>query len=296
MKKSSFFKYIVVVILGVVTIDVVFRLVFTPIFKNPSLNTKAGCTYKFIAYKEPANIIILGASKANHHYRCEQIEDSLGVSVYNYGWDGRCILYQYLCLLQGIKNGGLETVILDLSASQLSKEWVDERISDLYPYYWEDDTVRMIVDEVENRNMSILLLSSLIQYNSQYLNLIAPISSIKGYTPLAYTGRELDVSKIELGVFDVKNYSDIAEKYLIRMSSLCKERKLRFIVCLSPTLSMSQGDERYIEKICEDNEIECWNLRHTIRELIFFRDYNHLNDEGAKLFTAEVIKKMVAKK
>lgn len=295
MKKKSLILYLLVVFLGVVLIDIAFRLAFTPLFKNPPANTKASATYKFVSYKEPADIIVLGASRANHHYISRQIEDSLGVSAFNYGWDGRCTLYQYLCLLRGIENGALKTVILDLSEAQLSKEWVDERISDLYPYYWQNDTVRMLVNEVEHKNMSFLMLSSLVQYNSQYLNMVAPMPNEKGYTALPYTGKPLDLSalpKDRIKPHEDSYYSDIAIKYLFRMEEVCEQRDIRLIVCLSPSLSVSKGDEEYIEILCKKYNIECWNLTHYIDDPILFSDVNHLNDKGARLFTDYIISRL----
>lgn len=295
MKKSKFLLYIVIVLIGVTIIDVAFRLIFTPLFSNPPLNTKAGAIYKFIAYKDPANIIILGASRANHHYISQQMEDSLGVSVYNYGWDGRCTLYQYLCLLRGIDNGGLNTVILDLSSAQLSKKWVDERICDLYPYYWENDTFKMMINEVEKKDMSLLMLSSLVQYNSQYLNFVAPMANVKGYSPLAYTGKALDITNIsiqELEGHEEVLYSDVAIKYLFKMFKLCNEKNIRFVVCLSPSLHVSSADAKYLTSLCESNNITCWNLTEYITDPFLFSDFNHLNDKGAKLFTTEIIRKI----
>lgn len=291
--------YLFGVFLGVVILDVACRLIVTPLFDNPPANTKASATYKFVSCKEPANVIILGASRANHHYISQLMEDSLGVPVYNYGWDGRCTLYQYLCLLRGIENGSLNTVILDISEAQFSKEWVDDRISDLYPYYWKNDTVKMMVNEVEKKNMSVLMLSSLIQYNSQYLNMVAPMANFKGYTPLPYTGKPLDISGRQIGNRNGHTsnfFSDIAINYFVRMADICRKNSIQFYVCLSPSLSITKDDENYIERLCLKNEIECWNLTNYLVDPILFSDATHLNDEGAKLFTQEIIKRLILKR
>lgn len=291
MKLRSLFLYILFVIIGVVIIDLGCRLVFTPVFNNLSDNTKAGATYKFISHNEPAEIAILGASRANHHYVSSLLEDSLGVSVYNYGWDGRSVLFQYLCLLKAIDNGGLKTVILDLSNAQLSNEWVDDRISDLYPYYWSNDTIKKMVDEVSKKDMSILMASSLVQFNSQYLNLVAQIDSDDGYTPLPYTGKPVKFSTNNTkNEFDY--YSDIAIKYLYRMSTVCKNRNVKFIVCLSPSLSISKYSEDYLSSLCSCNEIVCINMSHNIVEPLLFSDDSHLNDKGATIFTNNLIKEL----
>jgi len=293
MKKNKFLVYLLTVIIGVIVIDVIFRIIFTPIFNNPPINTKAGATYKFVSYNESANIIVLGASRASHHYRSEQMEDSLGAEVYNYGWDGRCVLYQYLCLIKGIKNGGLKTAILDISEPQLCDEWVEERISDLYPYYWKNDTVKMMVDEVNGKYKKLLMLSSLVQYNSQYLNLIAKVSDEKGYIPLPYTGNPLDTLENQI-IEDSqeREYNSIALKYFDKIITLCKVHNVRLIVCLSPSLGVSKETEKRMQDLCNQKGVECWNLTDLINDPILFSDINHLNDKGAELFTNYIIEKL----
>lgn len=295
MKNNKFIIYLFVVVTGVIVIDVIFRLVFTPLFDNPPLNTKASSTYKFVAHKTPADLVILGASRAQHHYISEQMEDSLGVSVYNYGSDGRCTLYQYLCLLNAIENGEVKIAILDLSSAQLSKEWVDDRISDLYPYYWKNDTVRQMVDEVEKKDMSCLMLSAMVQFNSQYLNLIAPMNSNKGYIPLPYTGIPLDTSNMKMSE-DIKQndyYSDIASRYFSKIVSLCRDKNVQLLVCLSPSLSFSKSGEDYMQKLCINEGVVCWNLTRFIQDPVLFSDNSHLNDKGAELFTNEIIRLLI---
>ena len=78
-------------------------------------------------------MIILGASAASHHYIPKLFDDSLGVNCFNYGWDGRSILYQYLSLLKAEENAHVDIAILDFGKALLCDEWNAGRISDLYP-------------------------------------------------------------------------------------------------------------------------------------------------------------------
>lgn len=294
MKKSKLIVYLLVVVLGVSVIDVSTRLVLTSFFENPSQNTKAGQTYRFASFKKPANIVILGASRATHHYNSKQIEDRLGVPVYNYGGDGRCSLYQYLCLLKAYDNGDLNTVILDLSEAQLSKEWVEDRISDLYPFYWNNDTIKTMVDAVSGKEMRVLLLSALVQYNSQYLNYVAPMSNINGYIPLPYTGKAITVDTYEYSSDDTTTpddyFSKIAIQYFIRIVDTCRDKNIKLYVCLSPALSVSKTSEGYLESLCDEFNVTCINMTHYITDPILFSDLSHLNDKGAEIFTDEIVR------
>ena len=59
MKKSSFLKFLIIVLFGVILVDVVVRLAFTPVFNNLPGGSKAAETYKFMTMKDPVNIVVL---------------------------------------------------------------------------------------------------------------------------------------------------------------------------------------------------------------------------------------------
>ena len=44
--------------------------------------------------KVNADVVVIGSSKASHHYVPQMLEDSLGMTVYNCGQDGCFLLYQ----------------------------------------------------------------------------------------------------------------------------------------------------------------------------------------------------------
>lgn len=279
-------KYIFIVFCGVGIIDVTYRLVCYYYYLYPKENSFIKNNYTFIHYDTPCQFVILGASTAQHSYIPQLIEDSLHINAYNMGWAGRSVIYQYLSLLKAIDNGGLETVILNLSTSQMGDEWVKDRISDLYPYYWYNDTIREIVNEVEGRNMDILLCSGMIQFNSSFDNLLRTEKSYKGYMPLKYTGKPVRIKekRKELAAFN-----PIAIKYLRKMHSVCEANKVRFIVCLSPDLTITNNEHTSLVTLCKRNNIEMWDLTYDISDPLLYKDDHHLNAKGAELFTSLII-------
>ena len=52
----------------------------------------------YVMKEAKEDILIMGSSRAAHHYVPQIIEDSLGMTCYNAGSDGECIYYHY-CLL-----------------------------------------------------------------------------------------------------------------------------------------------------------------------------------------------------
>lgn len=293
----KFAKYIFIVVLATVVVDAICRLVFQGLFNNPQENSKLFSIYKFESCEAPAEVVILGASKANHHYDVRQVEKTLNISAYNYGWDGSSIINQYLCLIKAINNGGLKVAILDLSPSQMGYEWVHERISDYWPYYWKNDTVRSIVNEVEGKDMRYLLSSSLIQYNSQLFNCFLHVNQYKGYNPLPFKGIPIKPIKSLVPVDEfkqslIRETSPVAVKYLKRMRSICAEKNIELIICISPTLNYSSGNEDYLKELASLCKIECWDMSRDVTDGHLFSDEIHLNEKGAQLFTKHIIERL----
>ena len=295
--------YIALVIVGTALIDGVFRYVCNQAYHKKPINSYIKNQYKFIYYDQPVDLAILGASRANHHYAVGQIEDSLNIVAYNWGGDGQSILTQYLAFLKANESGRLKIVLLDLGNSQIG-DWVKSHISFLYPFYWENDTVKKLVDEVEGKNMSPFMASSFVQYNSK-INEIAKshkrvVDDQKGFVPLPYTGKPFIPDKQqETVVSDVKpdkEFDPIGIKYLRAMANMSKQQGIRFIVCVSPILNLYERKQvTKTIKVCADCGIECWDMKDDINDPYLYKDYTHLNAKGAELFTEMLIKKIETK-
>ena len=294
---SRFLKYIFFVLCGFAILDVSSRFIFGYFFEHPGKDSRIEAVYKFVFHENPDNLVILGASRADRHYASQQIEDSLKISLFNYGFEGCSIVHQYLSLLKAIENGGLKLVILDLSTAQLEEEWVHDRNSRYYPYYWKNDTIKNVINKVEGKNMSFYMLSSLFQYNSQLFNLFIKDKQYKGYSPLPF--KNSAVEKIVSDKDPLVEYKEIehsvsplANAYLGEMKKECEIHNIKFVVCISPSFVISEGNDRYIENLCKNINIDCWNMSTTVEIPTFFSDETHLNEKGAELFTGFLIKKI----
>ena len=70
--------------------------------------------------------------------------------------------------------------------------------------------------------------------------------------------------------------------------------EIHLIVCLSPSLSFSKSSEDYMQELCSNEGVDCWNYTRFIQDPILFSDYNHLNDKGARMFTKDLICRLKA--
>ena len=195
-------------------------------------------------------------------------------------------------------------VILDIGNSQIG-DWVESHIAFLYPFYWENDTVKKLVDEVEGKNMSPFMLSSFVQYNSK-INEIAKshkkkVEDQKGFVPLPYTGkpfvRDKEQETVVSAVKPNKVFSSIGIKYLRTMASISKQMGIRFVACVSPILnSYERKQVTKTIKACAENGIECWDMKDYIDDPYLFKDYTHLNSKGAEKFTEMLIERIRSSK
>ena len=91
MKK--FIDKLLVLVLLLVGLDICFGMVMDDMYQHAKSGTTSKSTY--IANKTNEDVLIFGSSRAVHHYNPQIIEDSLGMSCYNCGYDGNGILLNY---------------------------------------------------------------------------------------------------------------------------------------------------------------------------------------------------------
>ena len=76
--------------------------------------SKYGMYRRQIYVMKEANedLLIMGSSRAAHHYVPQILEDSLGMTCYNAGSDGECIYYHYCLLASMIERGHTPKVVV----------------------------------------------------------------------------------------------------------------------------------------------------------------------------------------
>jgi hypothetical protein len=119
--------------------------------------------------KTEAELLVLGSSRANHHYVPEIFEDELKMSFYNTGRDGSRLLYNYAVFRSILKRYTPKIIILDIGFDELYSDAEEyARLSPLLPYYKNHPEIR---DLIEKRSSfeKIKLLSNIYPFNSSLL-------------------------------------------------------------------------------------------------------------------------------
>lgn len=291
MKKIFFVPLVVLV---VVVLDIANRAFCQYAYSNVPENSTMEGNYIYELNRHCSDLLVVGASRAVHHYNTPMMEDSLGLKCFNAGMDGEGIVYQYLCICRALQNSSLKYVILDLGESQVDGQW-DFQTKSYRIYYWQNDSARSYYDSVEPLYKRLFMLSSFYQYNGRFVNAIrcfAPSDNRtnKGYSAIPYNGSPSDYIFWEKD--EPFSISEEGLDYMKRIVKLCKDNNVELILCLSPTLIYNPNYSKCISEFAKQNSVRLFDNSHNpdfVNDRYLFKDAVHLNEVGADKYTRTLI-------
>ena len=135
--------------------------------------SKYGIYHRQLYCLEQSNdeTLIMGSSRAAHHYVPQIFEDSLGMSCYNAGSDGQCIYYHYTLLASMLERGArpkaiiYEVMDLDAVVSKSETFTLDAAIERLTAHYGEFSVINDLFKHKDWKE-KIKLMSHTFKYNS----------------------------------------------------------------------------------------------------------------------------------
>lgn len=241
--------------------------------------------------KHDDEIVILGSSRARHHYNTSIIAEKTGHDCVNLGMDGQNIYYAIALLQMYLKQNSPKLIILDLFGIDFQKtieKYKTERLADLSPLYHKDEKVDSIIGLRKGYTTQIDLLHSY-RYNGKIVSLLVNPKEMAngGFIPLngIYPGKP----KLEniSNDFDEDKLMCIAE-----FITLCKKHNAEVCVMFSPALYDKQSDRvalNEIESFCKSKGCKAiYNNEFAIAEFRLFKDVLHLNEDGAEIYSALV--------
>lgn len=280
-------------------------------------NQKAGQAYSLnYSFSEcNADILIFGNSRAQHHFDTRILADSLKMSCYNAGQDGgHSILLAYAQIKIITERYSPKIIILEFTPSNIVRYPGDyDRLSILLPYYQDYPGIRPII-LLRSHYERVKLLSAIYPFNSKLntnlMNIIRSRSNIPqvmeldhdGYIPL-YGKMTLDMLKPDEKHADTEPVVDNnMVEALNNIISICKEKNISLYVFSSPVyhkIGEERGPVSKIEKISleimKNNRTYYFDYSYDsafVGNLEFFKDQNHLNNYGAKVFSNDVVIKI----
>lgn len=283
-------KYIAKILLFfiiVALIDVAFGMGCDYLYKN----SKGGDTYKinYAISEGTADVLIMGSSRASHHYNPQILSDSLNMSVYNLGIDGSGVILAdgfYRLIAERYKP---KYIIYELTPSfdiyQYSGDVNNTRyLSQLKPYY-KEECLSGIFEDV-NPGEKLKLRSGLYRYNTTFLNLFrfylrGMENDLKGYVPL-----EGVMNKYHRETESTMVIDKLKLKYLEKFIADCEQNGSKILFVISPKfgVSTSASYEPAIS-LCKDHGYIVLNHFCDMQQMDYFKDSNHLNSKGAAVFS-----------
>lgn len=237
------------------------------------------------------DVLVLGSSRASHHYDSDTIGEILGKEVFNAGFNGQGSLMAY-GLLQGVKSRKTpEVVVYELTPLfDVFEDSGSSSINMLAPY---KDTYGLdsLFYDIDSTNRYKMLAKSY-AYNSALLRMLPNIllrrsQNIDGYEPLYGELREPAKTNITPG--RKHRVDSVKLKYFKKIICEARNAGCRVVFTMSPTL-IDDDDAYYRDMldIAENMNIPVFDhSRDTafINHPYYFQDNTHMNYKGAEKYS-----------
>jgi len=291
----------------VVVIDWISARIMRPLF----LSQKAG-QYKvlnYVIYHGKPEVLILGNSRAQHHYVPEIISDSLKLSCFNAGIDGgHSILLPYALVELVTQRYAPKIIMIELNPDAFTLEkGVYERLSVLLPYKNESPQIKHLL-ETRNPLEKLKWVSAIYPFNSKIVDLIklnvphfaAKYVDYDGYVPLYGVMKETE--KIAENGESVEQSEPVIDNNLInaldKIIHICDEKGIALYFVNSPTFHNNRDVK---SKPASVYRLTTSMIQHSQAVFLdysfdtvfldqnqWFQDVRHLNDNGARKFSSSV--------
>lgn len=245
-----------------------------------------------------SDVIILGSSRAIHHYNPQVFSDSLGLSCYNCGEDGMGIFLMWARYQAIRKRYTPKLVIYEVFPEyDLLTNSDNQRYLKFLRPYNDLPVIKTVINDVcSNENMK--LQSEMYRYNSFFLDIISqriskpsPIARDYTYSPLPLQMKDNPRKMIERKM--CYSFDSLKISYLEDLILACKKDSVMLVFTASPKFASFSDDEFYpLKKLCRTYNVPFINqyCNAVYRDnSAYFADVSHLNKKGAEMFTVLLV-------
>ena len=274
------------------------------LYFNPKTGSIASLNYSFKECKE--EIVILGNSRAQHHYDTKILNDSLKMTCYNAGQDGgHSILLQYAQIKILTERYSPKIIILEFDPENIIfNSSAYDKLSILLPYYTEYPVLQntiLLRGPFEN----IKLFSAIYPFNSNLINIIryntkgtyAIKKDFNGYIPLTQV-MTIDNYKPETDKPQFKVVDTNMVNALKSIIEICKEKEITLLIVNSPvyhTIHKAHSGITTVAnvslEIMKQENVKFLDFSTDTAfagNIFLFKDNGHLNIVGATKFTSKI--------
>ena len=287
---KQFLLYTLKILLLTIVIAVVLDFGYTKVFLQSSNRGKIEKVFN--SKGEKYDVVILGSSRANNHFVAPMFEER-GLKTFNYGMSGGHLFEASLLLQLMIeRNYQIKNVILEADLN-LSNDHQAEGISAKFlPFLHESETIRGHFEkESDFMELYYIPFYRYVKYDAKIgvrevwdtsRNKPTSLLDNKGYYPL---GKKPNANMKN----NIANLNPLPKnQYYYEIKQLCEQKGINFIPIMTPMCENTKGMD-YFDKVKELYP-EIHNYENAVLEDKYFSSCGHLNDAGARLFTARILK------
>ena len=288
MKKFSFFllkTFLLLVILA-------FALDFLYTLSGFRTTNRTKIDFVYNAPPQTYDVVMLGSSRANNHFVAEMFENQ-SLKTFNYGMSGGHLFEADLLLkLMLEKKFKIKNIILEADLNLSNDKRADGVMANFLPYLHQSAVIKEHFSSEEDFNyLYYIPFYRYVKYDSKigFRECFKNFSNEKttrldqlGYHALVKTKKGNMKNDIHALKPLLKN------KYYEEIKALCQKNKINFIPIMTPMCANTKGVD-YFDRV-KKLYPEIHNYENVVVEDKYFSSCGHMNDTGARLFTARVLK------
>jgi len=264
------------------------------------------------AVKSKAEVMVLGSSRAIHHFDSEVVSEVLGKSVYNAGRDGTGLDYSLIMAELIFQQSNPKLIILEVGPVEMLERNYEEqrvRLASMAPYLDRSSKARELLYD-SSCWQRLKYLSRAYPFNSQLLYFVFdPLKEDEagsGFVPLTKkaTASSLDKGSQRYIKGISWQVSESAFDSLKQIIQLVKSHHADIVLVTTPRwFPNKMAPEPYdrvahmIEEVAEDQGVPYLELTSdtvpVLTDPALYADAGHLNGKGAKIFSTFVDNKIL---
>lgn len=245
------------------------------------------------------DIIIMGSSRASHHYVPQIVSDSLEMSCYNAGQDGNGVILQYGRWKMMAKRHIPKVIIFDVvpSFDLLDNDNITY-IDRLKPYSTDEDVKNYIAGLFPIERFKIV--SKMYCYNYKFIEILQDClkdnDGLDGFIPNnKHIRKEIVERESKDEKFNINSIDPVKIECLKKLIVEAKEQNVKVVLVSSPYWKgYPKVELPAISLIAEQLDVPFIDYAESDikNNPDWFADSMHLNEEGAKEFTKDLMRKI----
>lgn len=287
---KQFLIFICKIVLGTVLVAVLLDGLYTVIFLQCKNRGKIDNIYN--SEGEKYDVIILGSSRANNHFVPKMFEEK-GLKAFNYGMSGSHLFETSLMLKLMIERKyQIKNVILEADLNLAGKKRSEGISCAFLPYIHNSEVVKSHFETQKDFNelyyipfYRYIKYENKIGFREMFFNAVHKRTANldnDGYYPLI--GVENGNMKN-----NIVNLNPLPHnRYYEEIKSICKANHINLITVMTPMCENVTGMD-YFDKVTKAYP-EIHNYENVVVDNKYFSSCGHMNDTGAKIFTARILK------